>query len=86
MLIGLVEGSVVSTVKHRSMQGWKVLIVQPLGPDGQAQSDPLLAIDKLGAGRGMKVLITNDGRGAREMVGDKTSPVRWSVVGVLDEV
>ncbi|MHC4986621.1 MAG: EutN/CcmL family microcompartment protein [Planctomycetota bacterium] len=86
MLIGLVEGSVVSTVKHQSMQGWKVLIVQPLGPTGKAQGDPLLAIDKLGAGHGVKVLITNDGRGAREMVGDKSSPVRWSVVGLLDEV
>ena len=86
MLIGLVEGNVVSTVKHQSMQGWKVLIVQPLDPKGQAQGDPLLAIDKLGAGHGVKVLITNDGRGAREMVGDKSSPVRWSVVGLLDEV
>ena len=86
MLIGLVEGNVVSTIKHSSMQGWKVLIVQPLGLDGQADGDPLLAIDKFGAGHGTKVVITNDGRGAREMVGDKTSPVRWSVVGLLDEV
>jgi len=85
MQIGLVEGTVVTTIKHSSMTGWKVLIVQPLGPDGQAQDDPLLAIDSLGAGHGSKVLITNDGRGARDLVGDKTSPVRWSVVGIVDE-
>ncbi|HDZ19795.1 hypothetical protein LCGC14_0303980 [marine sediment metagenome] len=85
MLIGLVEGNVVTTIKHPSMQGWKVLIVQPLDPQGRPQEDPLLAIDMLGAGHGTKVLITNDGRGAREMVGDKTSPVRWSVVGIIDE-
>ena len=85
MQIGLVEGTVVTTIKHSSMTGWKVLIIQPLGPEGQVQGDPLLAIDSLGAGHGSKVLITNDGRGARDLVGDKTSPVRWSVVGLIDE-
>ena len=86
MLIGMVEGSAVSTVKHRSMEGWKLLIVQPLTEQGAPQGDPLLAIDNIGAGGGVKVVITNDGRGAREMVGDNTSPVRWSVMGLLDEV
>ncbi len=86
MLLGMVEGSVVSTIKHQSMEGWKVLIVQPLGPQGEPDGDPLLAIDMLGAGRGVKVLISNDGRGTREMIGDKSSPVRWSVIGVVDDV
>ena len=81
----MVEGSAVATIAHRSMKGWKLLVVQPLDHHGGADGDPLLAIDMLGAGHGMKVLISNDGRGAREMVGDTTSPVRWSVVGILDE-
>jgi len=85
MLVGLVEGSVVTTIKHRSMRGWKVLVVQPLDIEGVSDGDPLLAIDLLGAGRGMKVLISNDGKGAREMVGDTTSPVRWAVIGIVDE-
>ena len=85
MLVGLVEGNVVTHIRHRSMQGWKVLIVQPLGPDGQPDGDPLLAIDMLGAGHGTKVVISNDGKGAREMVGDTTSPVRWTVIGLVDE-
>lgn len=85
MLIGLVEGNVVTTIKHRSMQGWRVLIVQPLDPDGRPDGDPVLAIDMLGAGHGAKVLISNDGKGTREMIGDTTSPVRWSVIGLVDE-
>jgi len=85
MLIGLVEGNVTATVKHRSMEGWKVLIVQPLDVAGRPDGDPVLAIDKLGAGRGTTVLISNDGRGTREMIGDPNSPVRWSVIGLLDE-
>jgi len=84
MLLAIVEGNAVATVKHRSMQGWKVLVVQPVDMDGRADGDPLLAIDMLGAGRDTKVLISNDGKGTREMVGDNTSPVRWAVIGLVD--
>lgn len=84
MLIGIVEGNAISTIKHRSMRGWRLLIVQAIDHAGRPQGDPILAIDRLGAGRGMKVVISNDGRGAREMVGDTNSPVRWAVIGVVD--
>ena len=85
MYVALVEGSAVTTTKHRSMHGWKVLVVQPLDTAGGPDGDPLLAIDYLGAGHGTKVLISNDGKGTREMIGDTNSPVRWSVIGILDE-
>ncbi len=85
MLVGIVEGNATTTVKHRSMEGWKLLIVQPIDHDGQPDGDPLLAIDMLGAGHGTKVVISNDGKGTREMVGDTTSPVRWAVIGLVDE-
>jgi len=84
MLLAMVEGSAVATIKHRSMTGWKLLLVQPLDMEGRCDGDPLLAIDMLGASTGMKVVISNDGKGAREMVGDNTSPVRWSVIGIVD--
>ena len=85
MLLGIVEGNITATIKHKSMAGWKVLIVQPLDIAGKPDGDPVLAIDKLGAGRGVKVVISNDGRGTREMIGDPNSPVRWSVIGLVDE-
>jgi ethanolamine utilization protein EutN len=84
MVLGLVEGNVVSTIKHSSMQGWKLLIVQPLDIAGKPEGDPVLAIDMLGAGEKTKVVISNDGRGTREMVGNNLSPVRWSVIGIVD--
>ena len=84
MLLAMVEGSAVATVKHPSLVGWKVLIVQPLDIDGQPDGDVLMAIDKLGAGVGTTVVISNDGRSAREMVGDNRSPVRWTVIGIVD--
>ena len=84
MLLGIVEGTAVATIKHPSMKGWRLLIVQPLDMAGRADGDPLLVVDSLGAGRGCQVLISNDGRGARELVGDPKSPVRWTVVGIVD--
>jgi microcompartment protein CcmK/EutM len=58
--------------------------VQPLTTDGKEDGEPLLAIDKLGAGAAHRVIISNDGAGARELVGDRKSPVRWMVVGICD--
>lgn len=84
MQIAEVVGQGVSTVKHASMKGWRLLLVQPLGVDGQEDGEPLLAIDHLGAGNAHRVIISNDGAGAREIIGDKNSPVRWMVLGIVD--
>ncbi len=84
MQLGRVVGQAVSTVKHPSMQGWRLLVVQPLTADGKPDGEPLLAIDRLGAGTATRVILSNDGSGARELVGSKTSPVRWMVLGICD--
>ncbi|MBX7166987.1 MAG: EutN/CcmL family microcompartment protein [Pirellulales bacterium] len=85
MQLGRVVGTAISTVKHRTMQGWKLLVVQPLRADGQSpDGDPQLAIDTLGAGRAELVLLSNDGKSARDLIGDPTSPVRWTVLGIVD--
>jgi ethanolamine utilization protein EutN len=84
MQIGRVVGQGVATVKHPSLHGWRLLLVQPLTPEGKEDGEPLLAIDQLGAGTDHRVILSNDGSGARELVGSKTSPVRWMVLGVCD--
>ena len=85
MYTGLVVGSATATVKHPSMEGRKLLLVMALQADGRTvEGDPILVVDTLGAGRGEKVMITSDGIGARELLGDRTSPVRWSVLGIAD--
>lgn len=84
MQIGRVEGQAVSVVKHKSLKGWRLLVVQPLDRAGQADGEPLLAIDNLGAGKNSLVILSNDGAGARDLVGAKNSPVRWMVLGMCD--
>ena len=85
MQVGRVIGTATATVKHRSMEGWKLLVVQPYMTDGVTpDGDPQLAVDSLGAGKGERVILSSDGRGTRELLGDDTTPVRWSVIGIED--
>jgi ethanolamine utilization protein EutN len=85
MLSGRVVGTATATVKHPSMEGWKLLLVQPYGPDGRTpDGDPMLAVDALGAGMGEDVIISSDGKGTRELLQNDNTPVRWSVIGIAD--
>ncbi|MFP6763803.1 MAG: EutN/CcmL family microcompartment protein [Planctomycetaceae bacterium] len=84
MQIAEVIGRATSTIKHPSMDGWRLLIVQPLGIRGQDDGDPFIAIDELGSGQGDKVIITSDGKHVRDMVKMDNSPVRWAVLGITD--
>jgi ethanolamine utilization protein EutN len=85
MQTGRVIGNATATVKHPSMQGWKLLVVQPCGPDGHTPGgDPILAVDALGAGAGEIVIVSNDRRLAQQLLGSRKTPVRWSVIGIVD--
>jgi len=84
MQLAQVIGNAVSTVKHASLNGWRLLVVQPLGTDDKPDGEPLLAIDSVGSARNDRVIICNDGTGARQIVGSKTSPARWFVMGIQD--
>jgi ethanolamine utilization protein EutN len=84
MQTGTVLGHATATVKHASLQGWRLLLVQLWTRDGQVDGEPLLAIDQLGAGVGDAVILCNDGAEARALVGAKTSPARWFVMGIRD--
>ncbi len=84
MQLGKVVGHAVATVKHASLSGWKLLVVQLLdvknGPDGE----PVLCLDSLGAGLGDRVVASNDGASVQKLVGTKATPARWFTVGIVD--
>ncbi|HET7624681.1 MAG TPA: EutN/CcmL family microcompartment protein [Verrucomicrobiae bacterium] len=85
MLLARVEGNVVATRKHPSLEGWRLVICQPIDHSGEAQGAPQVAIDPHGAGLHQRVIISSDGLATRKMVGDKKSPARWMIVGIVDE-
>ncbi|MEC7598601.1 MAG: EutN/CcmL family microcompartment protein [Planctomycetota bacterium] len=80
-----VIGSITATVKHSSMLGAKMLLVQPQLVQGQADGDPIIAVDGVGAGMGETVLITSDGRHSRKILQTDATPVRWTIIGIVDE-
>ena len=62
-----------------------MLVVQFYGVDGDTpDGEPVLAVDALGAGSGEHVILTSDGKGTRALLGSDTTPVRWSVIGLVD--
>jgi ethanolamine utilization protein EutN len=85
MLLARVEGNVVATRKHPSLTGWRLVICQPIGQNGDPEGVPQIAIDPHGAGMHQRVVISSDGSAARQAVKDPKSPARWIVIGIVDE-
>jgi ethanolamine utilization protein EutN len=85
MQLGKVVGHATATVKHPTLTGWRLLLVQMLTPEEKPDGEPVLVIDSLGAGIETKVIATTDAVLVRELVGAKNSPIRWSVMGLADE-
>jgi ethanolamine utilization protein EutN len=86
MQLAQIIGTATATVKHPSLTGCRLLVVQPLmadrtSPDG----DPQLAIDTLGAGCGDVAVITSDGRLLREILKSDATPARWSTIALVDD-
>jgi ethanolamine utilization protein EutN len=85
MQLARVIGHATATIKHPALIGWRMVVVQMLGPTRLPEADPILAVDKLGSGVGQVVVLNSDGKAAREMIGNDKSPVRWFVIGISDE-
>ncbi len=86
MYIGQVAGTVVATIKHEAFNGRKLLLVERLDLDGTPTADYDICVDAARAGVGDRVLVLDEGNGARQVLGMKTAPIRAVVVGVIDEV
>lgn len=85
MLLARIDGTIVAATAHPSVKGWRLLICQPLTEDGADTGSPIVAIDNLGAGLHSRVVLSSDGLSVREVVGDPHSPIRYRVIGLVDE-
>ena len=86
MQVALIVGHAHATVKHPTLAANKLLIAQPLAADDvSADGPPLLAVDRCGAGAGERVMLTSDGAAIREIFGVQNSPIRWAVLGIVDQ-
>ncbi|MBU0711851.1 EutN/CcmL family microcompartment protein [bacterium] len=85
MILGRVCGSIVSTINHEFYDNKRLLMVDRLSIDGKVTGNYLIAVDSVGAGAGETVLIIDEGNSARQIIGDKTAPLRSIIVGVVDQ-
>ena len=87
MILCKVLGSVTATAKHPAFHARKLLVVQPLDEQKKEMGKSFLAVDNIAqAGKGDIVLVMREGNGVRQLLGDKTLPIRSLIVGVVDEV
>ncbi len=81
MKLARVTGTVVSTVQHSFFDGKRLLVC-----DLEDSGGYLIAVDVVDAGVGERVLILDEGTGARQIFGIPNGPIRSVVVGIVDEV
>lgn len=87
MILGRVTGEVVASQKHSSHQGRKILVVQPISPEGADLANPtVLALDSVDAGVGDRVVVVQEGYSAMSAAGRRRAPIDMTIVGVVDSV
>ena len=83
MQIAEVVGDVVATRKDENLKGLKLLILQPLTPDGKPSGRTLIGVDSVGAGVGERVFFVR-GKEASFPFYPVEAPVDAGVVGIID--
>lgn len=86
MFLADVIGTVVAPVQIPMLDGKTLLLLRPVGPDGKPSGKTRIGIDRAHAGVGDRVLVLDEGNGARQILGDPKAAARTIVVGVVDYV
>jgi len=85
MILARVVGTIVATRKDPRLEGFKLLIVKPVAPDGKDEAGYVIAVDTVSAGSKETVIVVS-GSSARMAEGCKDKPVDASIVGIVDTV
>jgi ethanolamine utilization protein EutN len=86
MQLARVIGKATATVKHPTLEGRKLLIVQMLDARGGSEGEPLISLDEMGCRVGDRVMVAVDGSAIKELLGVNNSPARCIVLGQVDEL
>lgn len=87
MLLAKVVGNVVSTQKDPRYEGGRLMIVQPIDPDGTLAGEEMLALDAVDAGVGDTVIVVREGWSASTAAtGQPGAAIDSAIIGVVDEI
>jgi ethanolamine utilization protein EutN len=84
MRLGIVIGNIWATRKEDGLTGLKLLVVQPIKPDGSFIQTPIIAADRIGAGMGDQIIFA-EGSPARAIVPECSSPLDAAIIGIVDQ-
>ena len=86
MQLGRVIGTVVATRKHEALEGVKLLIVQPIAPDGRPKGRPVVAVDGTAMAGPNETIFMIGGREGALVLEKWFTPVDHGIIGIVDEV
>ena len=86
MIIGIVTGTVVTTISHSHFKNRRLLVVQPLVMSGEKADEDFIALDTSQAGIGDTVLVNREGNGARQVLQNPDACVISLIVGIIDSI
>jgi len=85
MQLGRVIGNVVATIKNASLDGQRLLIVQPIDRGGRDKGKAFVALDSVGAGAG-ETIYWCKGKEASFPFLPQELPIEATIVGIVDSV
>ncbi|MEZ6046694.1 MAG: EutN/CcmL family microcompartment protein [Planctomycetaceae bacterium] len=85
MELAQVIGQTNATIKHDTLKGWRLKIVEVLDANGKGGGDPIIVLDSLGSRVGDRVMITSDSKLIAEMVKAENTPARYAILGLADD-
>ena len=86
MDLGKVIGTVVATRKDPSLEGTRLLVVQPLDEKYEPIADPLVAVDTLHDAGVDEIVYIVTGGDAVSVIPGKRMPVDVAIVGIVDSL
>jgi len=87
MILARVMGNVVATQKNSRYVGTRIMLVQPINPDGTVRGASMLALDSVDSGEGDLVLVIQDGFAASSAVtGQAGAAIDSAIIGIVDEI
>ncbi|MCX7876869.1 MAG: EutN/CcmL family microcompartment protein [Melioribacteraceae bacterium] len=87
MILGIVKGNLVSTIKNEYLRGHKLLLISQIDINGNLlDKQEVIALDLVDAGIGDKVIVVQEGDAIQQMLGHSNAPVNTMIICVVDNI
>ena len=86
MLLGMVKGRAISTLKYQGLEGLRLLVIQPVNRRLEPLGSVQVAVDVVQAGTGDLCVMVRSREAALAMPEIKFVPIDLALVGIVDQL